>query len=327
MPAKHIRKIKLRVLYDLLSRYTDEDHHLSTDELVALLKDNGITVGKKALISDIKYLNEYGYEVQSYRKRWYYFYVVDRAFDTAELKILIDAVQAANFIPENKTLELIDKIADLAGSHRAEGLKRNVVCYDTNKHTNKYVFYTVNTLLTAIEEKKKASFLYYDFDITKNKVYRKSGERYVVNPVALTYTNDKYYLVCYSDKYKNLSNYRVDRMERVQAENEDITLVKEFENFNINAYRRQMFSMYVGEFKTVEITADNGCIDVILDRFGEQTHLIRLDDNTFKVGVQVQVSPAFFGWVLLSQRKIRITAPAEVCGQMDEYIESVMPQR
>jgi hypothetical protein len=46
MPINNKRKIKSRLLYDLLLKYTDEDHHLSTEELVALLKKNGIGVAK-----------------------------------------------------------------------------------------------------------------------------------------------------------------------------------------------------------------------------------------------------------------------------------------
>ena len=74
----------------------DEDNPLSTQEIISLLKkEHGITVGSRALIDDIALLNEYGYEIKSYRKQYYYFYVVDRPFDIAVLKILIDAVQAA----------------------------------------------------------------------------------------------------------------------------------------------------------------------------------------------------------------------------------------
>ena len=94
----------MRLLYDLLSRETDEDNPLSTEQIISMLKNNhGITVGSRALIDDIKILNEYGYEVKSYRKKQYYFYVVDRDFDIAELKIMIDAVQAAGFIPAAQT--------------------------------------------------------------------------------------------------------------------------------------------------------------------------------------------------------------------------------
>ncbi len=60
--------------------------------------------------------------------------IEDRSFSVPELKILIDAVQAASFITGKKTAELIDKIAELGGSHKAEILKSNMVCFNTRKH-------------------------------------------------------------------------------------------------------------------------------------------------------------------------------------------------
>ena len=50
-------------------------------------------------------------------------------FDVPELRILMDAVQASSFITPSKTEVLLDKIADLGGSHRAELLRSNIVIY------------------------------------------------------------------------------------------------------------------------------------------------------------------------------------------------------
>ena len=325
MPKCKNLKIKLRLIYDLLCEHTDEDNHLSTPEIIALLKEQGVTVGSRALVEDIKLLNGFGYEIKSYRKRFYYFYVVDRAFDISELKILIDAVQAASFIPESLTERFVAKIAGLAGTHRAEVLKKNIVCFNTNKHSNKYVFYSVDTLITAIGQKKKVSFLYYDIDAHKSKGYRRNGERYIVNPLALIYTNDKYYLVCYSDKYKDLANYRIDRMERVEIEKSGVTPVKKYENFDIHAYKQQAFSMFTGEVKEVTLVVDNSCVDAIIDKFGEQTLLAPIDENTFSVKVNVQISPTFYAWCLTSCKKITITGPADVVKGFEGYMKSVVP--
>ena len=142
-----------------------------------LEKEYGITVKSRVVAEDVALLNEFGYEVKSYKRKRLYFYVVDRPFDIPELQILIDAVQAASFIPDDKTERFVAKIADLAGTHRAELLKKNIVCFDTNKHSNKYIFYSVDTLITAIEQKKQASFVYYDIGANKKKAYRKNGER------------------------------------------------------------------------------------------------------------------------------------------------------
>ncbi|MCL2369669.1 MAG: WYL domain-containing protein [Firmicutes bacterium] len=325
MPTSKQQKIKLLILYDLLTRHTDEDNPLSTQGIVDLLQSkHGVTVGSRALIEDIRLLNKYGYEVNSYKRKSHYFYVVDRPFELSELKVLIDAVQTASFIPEEKTKIFVDKIADLAGKHRSELLKKNIICYDTNKRSNKYVFYSVDTLISAIEGKKKASFLYYDLDISKNKVYRKSGNRYIVNPLSLLYTNDKYYLVCYSDKLLKLCNYRIDRMEQVEIEKSRVTPAPQYDNFNIHTYKQQAFSMFGGDLKSVRLKVDNTCIDAILDRFGENTPLKQIDNNTFSTTVKVQVSPTFFGWCLNSRGKIRISSPRDVEFAMDAYVKSVV---
>ena len=61
------QKIKLLVLYDILCKFTDETHRLTTSQLVDMLNRKGIDVSRKAIPDDMKLLNRYGYEVLSQR--------------------------------------------------------------------------------------------------------------------------------------------------------------------------------------------------------------------------------------------------------------------
>lgn len=314
------QKIKLLVLYDFLREHTDEEHHLSTDEVVKALSEKGIPIERQALLKDIRILNEWGYEVLSYKKKSYYFYVVDRKFDVAELRILIDAVQSASFISEERTEGFSRRIAALAGEHKGELLKKNTVCYDTNKRSNKQVFYTIDLIETAIENGKQVSFLYYDFDTEKRKIYRKDGARYTVNPLALIFTNDRYYLVCYNDKYQNLSHYRIDRIESLSVEETPVTKKEKYQNFNIHKHKKEIFSMYVGEPCEAELEADNDMVEDIMDKFGEEVHIHYRSDRVFRVKVTVQLSPPFFAWIAMFEGKIRIKAPDTVKREMQEFI-------
>ncbi|MBQ4446958.1 MAG: hypothetical protein II897_01520 [Clostridia bacterium] len=67
----------------------------------------------------------------------------------------IDAVQAATFITDKKSDELIEKLAALGGNNRAELLTRNLVAFNTRKHTNEQVYYAVLNIETALLKKKK----------------------------------------------------------------------------------------------------------------------------------------------------------------------------
>ena len=320
MPRNAEQKIKLLVLYDILQRETDEEHPLSTDVLVEKLRECGINAAGKSVVADVKTLNDWGYEVLSFKKRSYYFYTADKYFDTAELRILIDAVQAANFISEEKTSEFVDKLASIAGRQKAEQLKRGVVCYDTNKHANRYVFYSIDALERAIEAGKQVSFYYFDHLPDGQKVYRKDKARYIVNPVALIFSQDKYYLVCYNDKYQNISNYRIDRMENVEVEESPVTPNDRFSGFNIHRHRKEVFAMFEGEPIEIEFEADNGIADKAMDKFGENYDLMYCAKEFFRFRAKVCVSPPFFAWITTHLGKIRIKSPQSVKKQLHDFL-------
>lgn len=105
------QKIKLLKLMELLRENSDEDHPLKTNMLCTMLKNAGISCDRRTLSRDIATLNECGYEIfsimQGHDKAYY---IVERSFSLPELKILIDAVQAASFITESKTENLIRRL-------------------------------------------------------------------------------------------------------------------------------------------------------------------------------------------------------------------------
>lgn len=125
---------------EILRQDSDEDHPLKTTAIIEKLLAMNITCDRRTLHKDMKLLNEQGYEVmKEFVDREMAYYVSDRSFSVPELKILIDAVQAASFITDKKTAELIDKIAELGVSHRAEILKGNLVRFNTRKHSNEAI--------------------------------------------------------------------------------------------------------------------------------------------------------------------------------------------
>lgn len=140
----------------MLKQDTDEQHPLTTNQIIEKLKAAGIECDRKTLYQDIATLNSYGYEIIQRRGQHNNsYYVIDRNFDVPELRILMDAVQAASFVTEKKTAEFIDKISALGGSNRAELLKRNIVLFNTTKHTNENIYYSIDKIDEAILSERK----------------------------------------------------------------------------------------------------------------------------------------------------------------------------
>lgn len=319
------RLIRTRLLkiWEILQKETDEDHPMGTEALRARLTELGIEVHRTTLYEDIALLNEAGYEVLSRRGRSNQYYVLDRAFSNPELHILMDAVQAASFITEKKTAELVDKIAALAGSQRGLVLKRNIVQFNTAKSANESIYYSVDEIVNAINNGKKIIFLYFDYDEHHNKVYRRGGHHYVVSPFATVFSDGHYYLVIYDGRYKKMSHYRIDRMERVEMIDEPLELPEDGQAFDIANYKKQLFGMYSGKTTAVRLEVDRDLIGAIFDLFGESTKLVSSGEKTVTFTADVQLSQLFYGWCCSFGDKLRIVAPAAVVRDFAAYTEKL----
>ncbi len=311
MAQDNYRKIKLLKLLDILRQDSDEEHPMTTAQLCDRLDGMGIICDRRTLSRDIALLNDQGYEIMDTmmgHEKGYF--VEDRGFSIPELKILIDAVQASSFITAKKTAELVDKLASLGGSHRAEILKGNMVCFNTRKHRNEQIFYIVDALERAIDAQKKILFRYFDLDERAQKVYRRDGHRYVAEPVALVFNEDNYYLLSYSSRFDKITTYRVDRMDSVTPLEEAISDQATQLRQEVDGYTDQVFKMYAGQPESVVLEFEDHLIGAIFDQFGEDTQMIRSGDRKCVATVKVQISPVFWGWLFQFAGEMAILSPA-----------------
>ena len=310
MTQENYRKIKLLKLLELLRSDSDEGNPLTTSELCGRLENMGIVCDRRTLSKDIALLNEHGYEIMSTtvgHEKGYY--IDDRGFSVPELKILIDAVQASSFITERKTRELVEKLAQLGGNHRAELLKGNLVCFNTRKHSNEHIFYNVDALEQAVEQQKKVLFRYFSLNEKGEKVYRRDGHRYVVEPVALVFNEDNYYVITYSDRYDSTVTYRVDRMDGVMVVEEPISEKAVQLRQEMAQYTEQVFKMYGGQQEDVVLEFPDELIGVVFDKFGERTPMMRVGEKKCVATVKVRISPTFWGWLFQFAGEMRVLSP------------------
>ena len=325
MPYNKEQKIKLLVLYDLLCRKTDENHALSTEDIINELSIQNIELSRKTLPQDIELLNEYGYEVLSFRSNQNYYYVVDRKFENAEITMLSDVVIASKLNRGQKNA-LVQKLSAQLGEYKANSISEKIINREMPKHSNSHIIYSIDTIATAIVNGKQISFLYYSLDYKKNKIYRRDGKRYYLNPLFMVWNKDNYYLVCYRDDKEGIANYRIDRMEDVRIEEILITPNPKYQDIDVETYKTQMFSMFGGELETVELEFTEDILDEIFDKFGENIRVQKAGDTTYKISIPIQISPTFFSWVVGSRGKIRILTPTSIKEKFREFVEEIKKQ-
>ena len=315
---------KLRPLYlaKILYELTDEEHCLSTNQLIDILQEKyGITSYRTTIASDIELLKQYGMDIQSVKSQSIMYNLVSREFDLPELKLLIDAVASSKFITEKKSQELVGKLSKLASNIQADELKRNVMPEGRIKSGNENIYYIVDTVNTAINNKKQISFQYFSFNVRKQKKAKHNGEMYIFSPYYLIWNGDYYYMVGYSEKHNGIGSCRLDRIIKTPTilEKEAIKMPTDF---NINKYINTSFRMYNSKTEIVELICDNSVMDAIIDRFGEDVQTYANDMQTFRAMVDVSVNHVFFGWVFGFAGKVKIKSPKEVKDQYYIMLEA-----
>ncbi len=325
--AGKMQKIKLLKLYELLQQETDENHPISRIDLCNRLNNMGISSNVRTLSSDIEVLTNNGYEIMSFLQgKEKFFYIPERDLSIPELKIIIDALQAASFVTEKKTADLIEKVASLGGSHSAELLTTNMVCFNTRKHTNEAVLYTVDSIEDAISRKKMVAFNYFHLNENAERVYvsTTTGKKklYYIEPIALIFNEDNYYMMGYNRRHPGTTaNYRIDRMDSVKVIEDSVLSDEAIAKIDdVAAYTQQAFRMFGGEQEEVVLQFDKDLIGPVFDKFGEDTVMEPADESTCSAVVKVQVSPTFFGWLAQFGEKMQIISPEILNKRYKEHI-------
>ena len=316
------KSAKLRPLYigKILFEMTDEDHYLSTPEIIQILKDKyGIESYRTTVASDIELLIDFGMEIEMLKSSSNMYHLISREFDLPELKLLIDAVESSKFITEKKSEELVAKLGKLTSQAQAEALKRNLVPEGRIRPGNEFIYYIIDSINDAINSKKKISFKYYQYNARKEQKPKHDGEVYKFSPYYLVWNGDYYYMIGYSDKHGEIGSFRVDRISR-QPKILSEKAVPAPEDFNLNDYINTSFRMYSSKRQKVELICDNSVMDSIIDKFGEDVQTYAYDLKSFKAEVNISVSHVFFSWVFGFGGLVKIHSPEEV---KNEYAEMV----
>ena len=321
-----LQRLKILYLYKILTKQTDEDHPLTMPEIIDKLADAGIFAGRKAIYEDIEALRTYGVDIISGRGRGTGYFVGSREFELPELKLLADAVSSSSFITQRKSLELLKKIEGLASKYEASQLHRQVFVAGRVKTMNESIYYNVDRIHTAIAENSRIRFRYFQWNVDKEMELRHNGAVYEVSPWALSWDDENYYLIAYDGIRGIIKHFRVDKMLNIESSGEQREGKQMFKSFNMAAYARKTFGMYGGVEEWVRIKCDNSLAGVMIDRFGKDISMTRLNEKQFVATVDVAVSRQFMAWVIGLGDGAEIIGPESVVDEMREEIKRLAGQ-
>lgn len=322
------QKLKLLYLLKILTEQSDEEHCMSAQALIEALAAYEIKAERKSIYDDIAQLIDFGYDIVLVKaKTGGGYYLAGRDFELAELKLLVETVQASRFLTVNKSRELISKIEKLASKAEAGQLQRQVYVANRIKTANESIYYVVDDIHRAIQNNRQISFQYLEWNLNRELVPRRDGKPYQVSPWALTCKDENYYLIAHDSEEDKIKHFRVDKMAKIrvmeETKREGAAL---FERFDIADYANKTFGMYGGQEETVTLLFENHLIGVVMDRFGREAAVRIRDGAHFSVRVRVAVSGQFFGWLTGLGEGAVILAPAAVQEAYRIHLEKTLAQ-
>lgn len=316
-------KMKTYYILKILMEKSDEFHPLSVHDLISSLKEYGIEAERKSIYMDIECLQDAGIDIICDRKQSNLYYIGSRDFELAEIKLLVDTVQASKFITHKKSSELIKKLEKLVSKYEAATLQRQVTVHKRVKSMNENIYYSIDAIHEAIKNKKKVEFKYYSYDVNKNFVPRRNNSTYLVDPFALSWADGNYYLVGYNNFRNEVSNFRVDRMGHVCVSDSDAQVLPENENFDINDYTSKIIGMFGGTLERVKLKFDHSEINIVIDKFGKDISIYEKNESHFCISVDLAVTNMFFSWLIVFGVKAEIVSPPAVREQYKTYLQEV----
>lgn len=269
MYATGNKKMLNMLILDILKEYSDENHRLTQQEIIRLLKANyDMGCDRRSVKNNVDSLKEMGYEIVTEDG----YYLAEREFEDAELRILIDSVLFSRNLTQEQAKKLIDKLRALGNRYFSAKVSHICNLPEMQHGDNKNLMYALDRVNDAIAEKKKISFTYNSYG-KDFKLHPKREKKYVVSPYQIVANNGRFYLICNSDNYDTLGYYRLDKMTGVDILEEKVRPKKEIKEF-VNGYSlpqhmAEHIYMFGGPSVRVKLLAPDHMMNEMIDWFGK----------------------------------------------------------
>lgn len=331
MYATGNKKMLNMMILDILKEYSDENHKLTQQEIMRLLKANyDMECDRRSVKNNILYLKELGYEISMEDG----YYLMTREFEDAELRMLIDSVLFSKNLTQAQAKALIDKLKTQGNRYFSAKVSHVYNLPDLHHADNKQLMYVVDNINEAISEKKKISFMYNDYG-TDFKLHLRRDYPYIVNPYQIVANNGFFYLVGNYDKYDNVSHYRLDRMTCVKILDEKVKPKKEVKDFangySLPKHMAEHIYMFGGPSVRVKLLVSEGMMNEMIDWFGKDFRIKKTgEEGLIEITVKCN-EEAMFYWALQYGPYVEIVVPASlreriagaVEGMREKYVKQV----
>jgi predicted DNA-binding transcriptional regulator YafY len=317
------------ILYilNVLKKYSDYAHMLQTKDIVDKIKEvYDVDIDPRTVRRNIKLLKEkFDYDITTYNENKKGYYILkdpDTEFELGELEAMIEMFTYSNFVTDDIAKSIVNKCLSMMTLYEQEKYKDYKAAVKDTKTNNKEIINNIEIIMEAISLGKKITFDYYKYKLDENNKF--SEEKvipkfpYKVSPYKISFELQKLYLFGLKDGYENLLSYRLDRMKNIKILKEKIN--NKYTLQYVEYYIKNNVAMYTGNQEKVEIECSMELLDVVIETFGKDIKIKKVDNNTFYASFYTVLS-GFKYWCLRNIENVDIISPQKLKKEINKILK------
>lgn len=327
--------LKLLLIRDFLFNEASREFPKDAEDIQAFLEQEySIKATTKTIYTDIKRLRKEAKVPIVYNaKRWGY-YIDERPFSPAELRLMIDCVRNAEFITKEDAATLTEKIKGLASSPDKKLLAFQLEEENKKIQTEASVIENIPLLMKAIESRRKIRFRRYHYVAQRSTHTFLASTVYTVSPHKLIRKSNRYILE-YAEDWVDSPEavHSFDKENTMQIHRKiDVSMLTDIEILASPSTYREMGSQpgqqtmdealdwLLGKKRAITIRFRYDVIDRVVGRLGEDAIFIDLDDYHFKTTIVERATPELFSWISDLGCAAKILGPNDI---IDQFMRKV----
>lgn len=318
---EHSNSYRLLKLREILLENTDENHELTVNQIQEKLQEGSLErkIDPRTILRDIEALDSSGFKITQRRGRngRYLFSHQNRDFELYQIRLIVDAILSARFIPNNTKKEIIERLKKLTSKYEAKKLPDPIMYSPSLEFQNENVKLNIEKIHEAVSESRVITYQYGKYDVNKNFVYNRDGDLYYVEPYGLIWQNDFYYLIGKFQPKNEIRHYRLDRIHNIKVTDERFKK----ERFDFGRYIGKTFNMFAGEEMRIRIQFENELVPSIIDRFGKDIDIRKVDDEYFEISTRAKISTGLISWILGWGKQAKVISPDLLVENIKEEVE------
>ncbi len=328
---------KLLIIYILhiLKEHSDEEHRLSTQQIITLLKSEyDMNADRKSIKRNIMNLIAAGYDIIYEEKPrinqngekdtvctdW----CLQSEFVDAELRLLIDSLLFFRNIPNSQRKKLIDKICNLSSKYFKPTV-RHIHSISERLPVTNSLFWVIEKLDEAIANSRQVEFYYNSYGTDKKLHIRRDEDGnpklHKVSPYQIVVANSRYYLICNNSNHNNIIHYRLDRISNIDLTDTPIKPLEQVtgqkNGIDLPKHMAEHIYMFAGKSERVTFSLNKNMVGDVLDWFGKDIEFCDETEDTVTATVIVNLE-AMRKWALQYAVHITIHSPKKLVEDVRE---------